>query len=113
MATVSDELNFVQNLVAEIDENSEDFEQNLRGACVRLAYVKRRSNLEFIKDVGEDMDVNEIALSLKESLGYLSDCGVTTMFVGNASGEYDGRICTLAYDFLKSVSSARCPRSRT
>lgn len=109
MATVSDELNFVQNLVAEIDENSDYFEQNLRGACVRLAYVKRRSNLEFIKDVGEDMDVNEIALSLKESLGYLSDCGVATMFVGNASGEYDGRICTLAYDFFEECIERALP----
>ena len=109
MATVSDELNFVQNLVSEIDENSDYFEQNLRGACVRLAYVKRRSNLEFIKDGCEDMDVNEIALSLKESLGYLSDCGVTTMFVGNASGEYDGRICTLAYDFFEECIERALP----
>ncbi len=109
MATVSDELNFVQNLVAEIDENSDDFEHNLRRACVRLAYVKRRSNLEFIKDGCEDMDVNEIALSLKESLGYLSDCGVTTMFVGNASGEYDGRICTLAYDFFEECIERALP----
>ena len=98
---VSASLGEVNALVDGIDETSADFEKNLRLACVYLAYIKRRSNLEMLRNRSENIDINEIALSVKESLGCLADCGITTSFVGNASGEYDAKICIFLYEFFE------------
>ena len=92
-----------------IDETSADFEKNLRLACVYLAYIKRRSNLEMLRNRSENIDINEIALSVKESLGCLADCGITTSFVGNASGEYDAKICIFLYEFFEECIKKALP----
>ena len=64
---VSASLGEVNALVDGIDETSADYEKNLRLACVYLAYIKRRSNLEMLRNRSENIDINEIALSVKES----------------------------------------------
>lgn len=74
-----------------------------------LAYIKRRSNLEMLKKRSENIDVNEIALSVKESLGCLADCGITTSFVGNASGEYGAKICIFLYEFFEECIKKALP----
>ena len=106
---VSASLGEVNALVDGIDETSADFEKNLRLACVYLAYIKRRSNLEMLRNRSENIDINEIALSVKESLGCLADCGITTSFVGNASGEYDAKICIFLYEFFEECIKKALP----
>ncbi len=106
---VSASLSEVNALVDGIDETSADYEKNLRLACVYLAYIKRRSNLEMLKNRSENIDVNEIALSVKESLGCLADCGITTSFVGNASGEYGAKICIFLYEFFEECIKKALP----
>lgn len=106
---VSASLGEVNALVDGIDETSADFEKNLRLACVYLAYVKRRSNLEMLASRNERIDVNEIVLSVKESLGCLTDCGITTSFVGQASGEYNAKVCVLLYEFFEACVRKAMP----
>ena len=69
---MSESLREVNALVDGIDETSADFEKKLRLACVQMAYIKRRSNLEMLRNRSENIDINEIALSVKESLAQRS-----------------------------------------
>lgn len=106
---VSDSLGDVNMLVEGIDESSVDFEKKLRIACVYLAYIKRRSNLEILASRSDTIDINEIVLSIKESLGCLADCGITTSFVVQASGEYDAKICIVLYEFFEECVRKALP----
>lgn len=109
LAIVSDELGTVKNLVESINENAPNYERNLRFACVYLAYIKRRSNLEIVSSLSQDLDVAEILLSLKESLGYLSECGVTVSLIDNVSGKYNAEICVLLYEFFEACIKRALP----
>lgn len=97
----SDSLKDINILIEDIDENSENYQKNLHLACVYLAYIKRRGNLEMIANKNQKIDINEIELSLKESLNCLSDCGITTSLIVQASGCYDANICILLYEFFE------------
>ena len=42
-------------------------------------------------------------------MGCLADCGITTSFVGNASGEYDAKICIFLYEFFEECIKKALP----
>lgn len=98
---VSSSLGDVNELVESIDETSKDYEKKMRLACVYLSYIKRRSNLEMIANQSEIIDINEIVLSVKESLGYLIDYGIVATYVGNVRGKCDAKIGILLYEFFE------------
>jgi len=101
LALVRDELSLAKSYVGEIDENSPDFERKMRFACVLATYIKRRSNLAVIAERHKSMDVKEIVVSLKESLKYLSDCGVPTALTFVGGGEFPSQRCILLYEFFE------------
>ncbi len=105
----SESLDEINAYIGSIDESLENYETNLRAACVYLAYIKRRSNLEIIASQSESIDLNEIALSVKESLACLSDCGISVSFVGGASGTCGARQGILLYEFFQECIRRAMP----
>lgn len=98
---VSDSIASINNLLDEIDKNSKKYKQNLKIACVYLAYIKRRSNLEVISNGNKTIDINEIILSINESLIYVSDLGIKTSLTNKTMGKFDSNICILLYEFFQ------------
>lgn len=109
LSLVADELASAKSYVGEIDENSPDFEEKMRFVCVLAAYIKRRSNLAVIEESHKTMDVKEIAVSVKESLKYLSDCGVTTSLIVAGDGEFPSKRCILLYEFFEECVRRALP----
>ena len=109
LALVADELSLAKSYVGEIDENSSDFEKKMHIVCVLAAYIKRRSNLAVIEERRKTMDVKEIAVSVKESLKYLSDCGVATSLTVVGEGEFPSRRCILLYEFFEECVRRALP----
>ena len=109
LALVADELSLAKSYVGEIDENSSDFEKKMHIVCVLAAYIKRRSNLAVIEERRKTMDVKEIAVSVKESLKYLSDCGVATSLTVAGEGEFPSKRCILLYEFFEECVRRALP----
>ena len=106
----ADTINLINENLETIDKNNDkEFKQCLHIACVYLAYVKRRSNLEIISSQHKSIDICEISFSIKESLSYLSDCGVNTSFIGVSDIKIDSKIGVLLYDFFHECVKSSLP----
>ena len=88
-------------LLESTDKDSKDYSKNLKKACVYLSYIKRRSNLEILHSQKENINIEEIILSINESLLYLNECNISASLINEAKGEYDGNECILLYEFFQ------------
>lgn len=73
----------------------------MRFACILAAYIKRRSNLVMLAEKQENIDVGELSLATKESLGFLSLTGAECTFDCAVSGKIYGKNAGVFYDFSK------------
>ena len=100
-AYTKDEINRLNNILLLKTINEKDFIDKMRFACVLGAYIKRRSNLILLSKKNELMDVDELALSIKESISYLSSTNIECFLDFNLKGKIDGDILGLIYDFFE------------
>lgn len=100
-AIVKEDLLQLKELLEKTDKESEDYLKNMKKACVYLSYIKRRSNLEILHNQHENINIQEIALSINESLVYLNECGILASLINNSKGEYNGDLCILLYEFFE------------
>lgn len=100
-AIVKEDLNQLKELLEKTDKESENCLKNMKKACVYLTYIKRRSNLEILHNQHEFINIQEIVLSINESLVYLNECGILASLINNGKGEYNGDLCILLYEFFE------------
>lgn len=100
-AIVKEDLNQLKELLEKTDKESENCLKNMKKACVYLTYIKRRSNLAILHNQHELINIQEIVLSINESLVYLNECGILASLINNGKGEYNGDLCILLYEFFE------------
>lgn len=100
-AIVKEDLNQLKELLEKTDKESENCLKNMKKACVYLTYIKRRSNLEILHNQHALINIQEIVLSINESLVYLNECGILASLINNGKGEYNGDLCILLYEFFE------------
>lgn len=96
-----DEINKLNNLLLLKTINEEDFINKMRFACVLAAYIKRRSNLILLSKKDKLMDVDELALSINESISYLSLTNIECFLDFNLKGKINSDILGIIYDFFE------------
>ena len=96
-----DEINKLNNLLLLKTINEEDFINKMRFACVLAAYIKRRSNLILLSKKDQLMDVDELALSINESISYLSLTNIECFLDFNLKGKINSDILGIIYDFFE------------
>ncbi len=96
-----EELKRLSHLLLEIESYPCDYAKKMKFACVLGAYIKRRSNFIMLSRNNELLDVKELALSIKESLNYLSFMGVEVSLDFNIKGKMDGKTLGDIYDFFE------------
>ena len=96
-----DEINKLNNLLLLKTINEEDFINKMRFACVLAAYIKRRSNLILLSKKDQLMDVDELALSINESISYLSLTNIECFLDFNLKGKINSDILGAIYDFFE------------
>lgn len=96
-----DEINKLSNLLLLKTINEEDFINKMRFACVLAAYIKRRSNLILLSKKDQLMDVDELALSINESISYLSLTNIECFLDFNLKGKINSDILGTIYDFFE------------
>lgn len=96
-----DEINKLNNILQLKTINEEDFINKMRFACVLAAYIKRRSNLILLSKKDKLMDVDELALSINESISYLSLTNIECFLDFNLKGKINSDILGTIYDFFE------------
>lgn len=96
-----DEINKLNNLLLLKTINEEAFINKMRFACVLAAYIKRRSNLILLSKKDKLMDVDELALSINESISYLSLTNIECFLDFNLKGKINSDILGIIYDFFE------------
>ncbi|MBR1846038.1 MAG: hypothetical protein IJ792_05505, partial [Oscillospiraceae bacterium] len=80
----------------------ESFEEQLPRIAVLCAYVKRRSNMELLAQDG-DLDAEELGLAIRETMEYVSLCGVHTAVTENVQGSLSLALVSAAYEALEFI----------
>lgn len=96
-----DEISKLNNLLLLKTINEEDFINKMRFACVLAAYIKRRSNLILLSKKDQLMDVDELALSINESISYLSLTNIECFLDCKLKGKINSDILGTIYDFFE------------
>lgn len=96
-----DEINKLNNLLLLKTINEEDFINKMRFACVLAAYIKRRSNLILLSKKDQLMDIDELELSINESISYLSLSNIECFLDCKLKGKINSDILGTIYDFFE------------
>lgn len=96
-----DEINKLNNILQLKTNNEEDFINKMRFACVLAAYIKRRSNLIILSKKDKLMDVDELELSINESISYLSLSNIECFLDCKLKGKINSDILGIIYDFFE------------
>ena len=96
-----DEISKLNNILQLKTINEEDFINKMRFACVLAAYIKRRSNLIILSKKDKLMDIDELALSINESISYLSLTNIECFLDFNLKGKINSDILGIIYDFFE------------
>lgn len=97
---VSNQLKRIEELLS---EKEQDFSQRLKKIVVYNAYIKRRSNLEFLRESENKISTGELYTSISESIGYLKLNDIETSIIFNVDGDMSVDAAILAYDFFEVV----------
>lgn len=96
-----DEINKLNNILQLKTINEEDFINKMRFACVLAAYIKRRSNLILLSKKDKLMDIDELELSINESISYLSLSNIECFLDCKLKGKINSDILGIIYDFFE------------
>lgn len=98
---VSNQLGHIEELLSEEDS---DFTKRLKKIVVYNAYIKRRSNLELLRESEKIISAGELYTAISESISYLKLNQIDVIFNSNISGDISADAGILAYDFFESIA---------
>ena len=76
------------------------FDKNMPIILLLSIYIKRFANLKLLSEEKSEIELNELYLSINESLRYLEKIGVKTALVGSPNGSYSSIKISEAYTFV-------------
>lgn len=109
LPAVRPQLNTVSRLLDDATPDAPDFDRRMALVCVYGAYVKRRCNLTLIQQSESHTGLQELALCIRESLGYLSAYGVSEAFLQQGDAQLPPSGVILVYDFFEAAVEASLP----
>ena len=109
LPAVRPQLNTVSRLLDDATPDAPDFDRRMALVCVYGAYVKRRCNLTLIQQSESHTGLQELALCIRESLGYLSAYGVSEAFRQQGDAQLPPSGVILVYDFFEAAVEASLP----
>lgn len=104
-SAVSGQLREISRLLTLSDYDDQRFRPVMSRACVLTAYIKRRCNM-VLKEYGQKlMPLEELRLSIAESLEYLRLCHIIgAVFSDSGSLQLPGAKLIAAYDFFEEAA---------
>lgn len=84
-------------------QSTEEIDANLPHAAVLNTYIKRRCNMELMKEDMGKLPLLELKLAISESASYLQLCNIQTAIAGSDEGEYPADEIIRAYEHFERV----------
>jgi hypothetical protein len=100
-AAARPQISKIRLLLQELTPDAADFSRRLGMACVLNAYLKRSSNLRLLSQREQSADSQELVFCLRESLDYISVCGVECSFIQSGRGTILLSKLSRAYAFFE------------
>ena len=100
------------NEIKELLKTSEDdgFDDRLGRIAVLNAYIKRRSNMELLREDKDILSITELYTAIAESCEYIKLCKVETMVSPCTDMTFPADIIILVYDFFENVMEKNLER---
>lgn len=91
--------------IKELLKNSDEaeFDENLREISVLNAYIKRRSNMELLRDDEDVLSLKELNTAISESCEYIKLCRAEALIAPVADAQLPAKMIILAYDFFETI----------
>ena len=87
-------------LSREIKKDLSLFDKNMPIILLLSIYIKRFANLKLLSEEKKEVELNELYLSINETLRYLEKIGIKTALVGECKGTYSSTKISEAYTFI-------------
>lgn len=101
--SVRPQLEKIRHLLDGLTPEAPDFARRLSLACVLNAYIKRHSNLMLLAEKETAADAAELGLCIRESMDYLTDCGVLCSFQQSGTGHIPLHLLCRAYETFEDA----------
>lgn len=108
---VKPQLIHIQQLLDEINENKNLFEENMKYACVLNAYVKRYSNLLLLLEEHGNISSEELKFAISESLEYIKFFGVKTYANYHGKTRMTGENILMVYKIFEETIEKALPKA--
>lgn len=99
----------IEKLVEGAMANPDLFAVNMSLASFYTVYIKRKANLALHANQNSTLSVQELMMSIRESLDYLAHCGVACAVDGNSDAFVDSTTIIKIYDTFESAVEAALP----
>ena len=106
---VSPQLNRLAEILDHLPGEEEDFEKEMKYACILNTYVKRYSNLYLLSHQNQEFSSGELQLALTESLEYLHLYGINAYGSFRSKGSLPGDWILLCYRIFETVMETVIP----
>lgn len=100
--SIHNELNIVNDILKQTSAHNDDFEMRIRLSCLYIAYIKRLSNLIVSNYDNDLVNSKELEYALKESVDYLSLCGVDCSLLAFCEDLVPIRVIKMLYLFFQT-----------
>ena len=110
--SVRPQLEKIRHLLDGLTPEASDFVQRLGTACVLNAYIKRHSNLMLLAEKETMADAAELGLCIRESMDYLTACGVLCSFQQSGTGHIPLQPLCRAYETFEDAVESALPELR-
>ena len=84
-------------------KSPDEVDANLPYVAVLNTYIKRRCNMELMKEDMSELPLLELKLAISESASYLQLCDIQTAVAGSDEGEYPADEIINAYEHFEDV----------
>ena len=97
---VVNESNRIMKLSKDIKKDPSLYDKDMPVILLLSIYIKRIANLKLLSKEKQEMDVQELYLSINETLRYLEKLDIKTSLIGNKEGTYKSEQLFNAYSFF-------------
>lgn len=105
--SIERELGYIRNMLKDMTPEDELLNTKFAIICILGAYIKRRTNLELLRENADKLSVEELNYSIRESVECLKACNISCSFRSNLTGEIDVEVIILIYNvFERAVEKA-------
>ncbi|MCQ2533953.1 MAG: hypothetical protein MJ172_05230 [Clostridia bacterium] len=95
------QINEIKEFIKKSDD--QDFDITLRKISVLNAYIKRRSNMELLRDGNDNLSLRELFTAIHESCEYIKLCDVEAMVEQVPDKIIPAKMLILAYDYFEKI----------